>query len=174
MAEDLVEHLAVLETHGVDRSTPPLPPPLMAPDLARALLRIAERTHNADLYRTAGPGPGSVRIVLGSAYVRTGSADTLASRVQLWLESDLSTKLRKSLANEPSGTDRHAVLVFDRATEPEYRSADEQGLSYLPTVPLALPDVIDTIWLVLDPVALRYSPATGWTSSNVPPATSSA
>src|SRR5437762_3405404 len=74
-------------------------------------LRRPQESHEPTVDYRDGSG------ALVAASVRTKRADTLVQRIDLWLASEHSQNLRASLANE-SGTERHAVLVFDALTEP--------------------------------------------------------
>lgn len=171
LGPDLESHLAVFENYGI-RSTRGLYPYGQPEDLAAAVVAISRRTCGAIRHRhepSSGQSPG-VDIALASGYVRTGRADTMVGRIQLWLESDLSKNLRHSLANEPPGAERHAVLCFDASTEPEFIAASEQGTDFCPTADLQLPPEIHVLWFLLGPVACRYTPGAGWRSYDSPPA----
>jgi hypothetical protein len=63
---------------------------------------------------------------------------------------------------QPKFARRHGVLSFD-SSEPEYWSAEEAGLNFLPTVDLRLPPSVDVLWCLIGPVLLRYD-ADGWKS----------
>lgn len=171
LAADLEPSLVVLEEHGLD-CTRGLHPFGQSPALALAIVTIANRTGGAMCQRLElfpGQEPG-IEIALGSTYVRTGCADTLVARLDLWLRSERSMNLLESLANEAGGTERHAVLIFDAQTEPEYQSAAELGTDFCPTQPLDLPHEIDVLWFVLGPVAGRYTATEGWTTTLTPDA----
>lgn len=166
---DLEPHLAVLEQHGIG-STRGARPFGQPEDLASALSAIYRRTNGALCHRhepLAGQQPG-VDVALSSGYTRTGRADTVVGRIDLWLNSELSANLRASLLNEPHGTERHAVLVFDANTEPEHVSAAEQGIAFCPSVELQLPPEIDVLWFILGDVACRYAATSGWRSTIAP------
>ena len=98
MAEDLIPELRTLERHGI-RST--LAPGQYHPESHQAVLRIARRTRGA-ICRGHDPIPGKglpagIEIVAGYGLKRTGRPDTLVSRIQEWLDSDLSDNLLTSL-----------------------------------------------------------------------------
>jgi hypothetical protein len=146
------------------------------PELATAVVEITRRTGGAMCLRREPLGddrPG-IDIVLGSSYLRTEHANTIVARVDLWLRSDWSENLLTSLGNEPPGAERHAVLVFDAETEPEYHSAVEQGTAFCPTVHLDMPEAIDVLWFILGPIAARFAPSEGWTTVLMPDAPISA
>jgi hypothetical protein len=169
LGDDLEPHLAVLEQYGIGstRGTHPFGQPQ---DLAAALYAIYVRTNGALCHRhepLSGQQPG-VDVALSSGYTRTGRADTMVGRIDLWLNSGLSANLSASLRNEPSGTERHAVLVFDANTEPEYVSASEQGTAFCPSADLQLPPEIDVLWFILGDVACRYDATSGWRSTRAP------
>jgi hypothetical protein len=90
----------------------------------------------------------------------------MVTRIERWFEEGLGRNLIDSLATEP-GAVRHAILVFD-STEPESRSAIEEGLGFCPSVAPILPDVIDVLWFILGPVACRFMVGEGWSSRRVP------
>ena len=137
---------------------------------AAALWAVAARTHGAiclahDPFRGDQPG---VDLNFAAGHVRTAQADTLVDRVELWLASEEhSQNLLTSLANEPEAED-HAVLVFDHQTEPEYWSATEGGTAFCPTREIQLPDEIDVLWLIIGPIACRYSATDGWRTVRMP------
>lgn len=113
--------------------------------------------------------PAGIDILLGWGYTRTERPNTIAGRVQTWLDSGLSTNLRDSL--RPAGVDvtRHAVLVFDALSEPEFELASTDP-SFVPTANLNLPPEVDTIWAVFGERALAYSAGAGWAAHPVPAA----
>ncbi|MGW4214989.1 hypothetical protein ACWEIJ_43925 [Lentzea sp. NPDC004789] len=168
LPRDLETHLRALEEHdiglaqGLSR--------LDGSTVAVAEQAIAVRTQNALClaHPPIGEEKPGIDIVLASGYVRTGRADILVDRVELWLASEEHSKnLLDSLSTEPSAQ-RHAVLVFDYDTEPECRSAGEQGISFRPTRRLQLPEQIDVLWLILGPVACRYTAGNGWRTTLMP------
>lgn len=108
-------------------------------------------------------GPG-IEIKVDWGFERTGDPDTFAFRVQAWLDSDQSRKLRDSLW--PEFAKRHGVLSFD-SSEPEYQSTQDAGATFLPIVELDLPPEVDVLWCLVGAVLLRYERATGWTAYSV-------
>lgn len=72
------------------------------------------------------------------------------------------------MRNEPRGTERHAVLVFDAQTEPEYQSAVEQGTEFCPSIELDLPGEITVLWFILGPIACRFRAGDGWRTTAMP------
>jgi hypothetical protein len=164
LGRDLDPHLLILEQHGVT-STRAAVHMAADPRIMTALRFIEARTNGAICIRQdllPGQIPG-IDIALASSYVRTDRADRIVQRVELWLASSECENLKTSLANE-IGMERHAVLVFDAGTEPEHRAATKQGLEFCPTIPISLPDEIDVLWLIVGPIACRYSPSMGWRS----------
>ena len=171
LARDLEPHLVELEAHGftTTRGAAPFGQP---EPLATAITAIYLRTQDGMCLRQEplGGERAGIDVHLASGYVRTGRADTIAARLQLWLGSSNSENLRASLANEPDGTERHAVLVFDAQTEPEYDSAVEQGMAFCPTVDLELPEEVSVVWFILGPIACRFSRENGWRTVRMPDA----
>lgn len=102
-----------------------------------------------------------IAISLTYSHVRTGDPDTLAFRVQAWLDSPLSDNLRRSLWSEFAR--RHGVLSFD-GSEPEYQSAQEAGTSFVPTAALTLPSEVDVLWCLVGRLLLRCEDDRGWQS----------
>lgn len=167
LGSDLEQHLRVLEQHAIYSTRGASS---FEPDALRALYSIAARTDNAlclrrETIRDESPG---IDLVLASGYIRTERADTLVGRIELWLASEQSNNLQDSLANEPN-TERHAVLVFDPYTEPEYQTAIDQGIEFCPTQDLLLPDEIDVLWFIIGPVACCFSTSVGWHTTPMPP-----
>jgi hypothetical protein len=95
--------------------------------------------------------------------VRTEDPDVLAFRIQSWLDDpDQGSNLRDSL-RQSKFTRRHGVLAFD-SSEPEYTSAQEAGLAFVPTTELILPPEVDVLWCLIGRVLLRYENGHGWQS----------
>jgi hypothetical protein len=166
LGPDLERHLHVLEQHAIYSTRGA---GSSEPDAWQALNYIANRTGNAiclwrELIRDEKPG---INLALASGYNRTARADTVVGRIELWLASKQGSNLRKSLANEPN-TEHHAVLVFDRYTEPEHQTAIEQGINFCPIQELQLPDEIDVLWFIIGPVACRFSTSLGWRALPMP------
>jgi hypothetical protein len=157
---DLIDPLRALEenqifaTRGADPETM---------EARRALQYVAARTNNAIcLGHKPHPEkgwPSGVHIVSGWGAERTENPNTLAERVQAWLDSELSSNMINSLARDEYG-ERHGVLVFD-PMEPEMETARRNPEGYLPTDPVDLPAPLTHIWCILGPVVLRYS-SLGW------------
>jgi len=161
MAEDLIPELRTLERHGI-RST--VAPGQYHPESHQAVLRIARRTRGA-ICRGHDPIPGKglpagIEIVAGYGLKRTGRPDTLVSRIQEWLDSDLSDNLLASLDRDEY-REKHGVLVFDDL-EPERTATYEYPGSYLPRLALDLPNPVDVVWAIIGRVILRYSKMAGW------------
>lgn len=158
---DLIPHLETLEAHsvfatrGADYSHP---------DVRQALAAIAARTGDAicmghEAHPDKGVPPG-IQIACGYGQIRTENPDTIAERVQAWLDSELAKNMIQSLSRSEYG-ERHGVLVFD-SLEPELQTVLKDPVSYEPTVPLSLPVPLDALWCLLGPVVLRYSDADYW------------
>lgn len=166
LARDIEQALRIVEADGIVNTRGAMP---SCVEVTRALAEIQSRTAGAIGMRFSpsdGQSPG-IDLALASGGTRTERADTMATRVQLWLDSDLSLNLRRSLANEID-TERHAVLVFDPRTEPEHQAAVEQGLSFLPTTALELPSEVDALWFILGPLACGYMATVGWQAFAMP------
>jgi hypothetical protein len=171
LGQDLAPHLAVLERHDLS-TTRGLYAFTLTGELALAVAAISDRTCGAVCTRVdlaEGPPPG-VDVLLMSGYVRTDDANTLADRVGVWLSSDLSANLCRSLGNEPGPARRLAALVIDGRSEPEYVAAVRQRTAFCPTASISLPVEVDELWLVIGPVACHYSDATGWRAVDMPDA----
>lgn len=160
MIDDLIPDLRRLEDRGVTTTRGEMP---SDEEGLLAWRRIAGRTRGAICMGSkARPDvgmPSGVFISLGYGYVRTGRADTIADRVEAWLESGKSANLLKSLAR-PEYCEGHAALVFN-SLEPEWwSSADVE--TFAPTRPIALPEPVKVLWAIIGPRVLRYSVSDGW------------
>lgn len=167
LATDLENLLLELEKHDVHSTRGNWP---ATRDGVAALMEIARKTNRALCIRhdtIADEKPG-IDFSFTAGYECTGNPNTLVERIELWLASDEhSLNLRKSLRNELN-MERHAVLVFDSATEPEYDSAVKGRTSFVPTKELILPEEIDVLWFILGPVACRYTAGDGWSARLMP------
>lgn len=164
--DDLIPDLKRLEDRGITTTRGKMP---SDDEGLLAWRRIAGRTRGAIcMGREARPEvgmPPGVFISLGYGYVRTGRADTIADRIEAWLESDKSGNLIKSLAR-PEYSEGHAALVFN-SLEPEWwSSADAE--TFAPTRRIALPDPVNVLWAILGPRTLRYSASDGWQEFQAP------
>jgi hypothetical protein len=164
----LAPHLRVLEQYGVVDTRERWPWAEPNREVAEALQAIADKTVGAVCHSFPAPAgrQGGVEIQRAWGYVRTGQPNTIVTRIERWFDEGLGRNLIDSLATEP-GAVRHAILVFD-STEPECRSAGEEGLGFCPSVVPILPNVIDVLWFILGPVACRFTVGEGWSSSRVP------
>jgi len=108
-----------------------------------------------------GEEPG-VDLIFGYGGVRTGRADTIASRVQMWLTSNESENLVRSL-RRADADERHGALWL--SADQELRSAREQGVTFCPRMPIALPEGVDALWIFVGPLALRYDGS--WTATEI-------
>lgn len=179
LVDELVEHFAVLDRHGVHAMGHlpwPGPEPHTPAEVAAAIRAINARTAGSLCFRRdpiAGyDSTGCIELRLTTGSVRTLNPDTIVDRLKLWLPHPDNDNLRESLANEPAGTERHAFLVIDGAVEPQARSAAEVGVTFGPTRPISLPEEIDVLWFLLSSLASRYDPDSGWRTWPVTPATS--
>lgn len=158
---DLIPDLQILERHGV---TDTRGADLTEHEVRVALARIGGRTNGAIcMVRPTYPDRGvlaGVEITSVHGWFRTTDPNTVAERVQAWLDSELSSNLVESL-DRPEYGERHGVLVFN-GLEPELQSAVENPASFVPTVPLDLPGPVQVIWCLLGPVLLRFSIEDGW------------
>lgn len=157
MAKKLEPHLAVLEDAGITCSrTAEGGRPVWL-----ALQSIADLTQGALCLGRKPLEGGSPGVVPQFSWVtvRTTDPDVLAERVELWLGTDESDNLRASLENADAVV-RHAALVFDPQTEPEFRAASDPV--FVPTRQIDLGDHIDVLWLILGGVGLRYRTEEGW------------
>lgn len=116
--------------------------------------------------------PTGVDLHLAWGYVRTERPNTVAGRIQTWLDSELAENLRDSLRPVTAEATRHAVLVFDATSEPEFDRASKDA-SFVPSAVLRLPAEVDVLWAVFDDRAVVFTPAAGWSAHQVPPSPSS-
>jgi len=114
--------------------------------------------------KTVQPG---VNVVLGWGGVRTEHPDTIAGRIQTWLDSHLAKNLRDSLRSADPGVHQHAILVFDADSEPEYELAATDA-SFVPEASLNLPPEVDTVWAVFGERGLAYRSDAGWSAHPIP------
>jgi hypothetical protein len=158
LAPDLEPHLLVMERAGITNTREAQP---MTREQQRALAWIAQSTHGAIcMAHEPFDGRAGITIKFGYGYVRSGP-DTLAFRVQAFLDSEWADNLRQSLW--PEFARRHGVLVFD-SSEPEYWSANEAGRAFVPTADLTLPDEIDVVWCLVGRLLLRFERGDAWQS----------
>lgn len=166
MAKDMEPDLATLERFGINGTRAPnlgaIPGSHRA--VSEALWRIKSRTHDSicmarDVF--AGEQAG-IDLNFGYGAVRTGRADVVAERVQMWLDSEQSANLVSSIRT--AGADQgHGALWL--STEEEAQSASEQGLDFCPRLSIALPDGVDALWIFVGPLALRYDGS--WTVTEI-------
>lgn len=164
-ASELERHLLVLEHGGISNTREDEP---KTPEEREARWTIRRLTHGAICiaHEPFGDGPG-IEIKVGWGYPRTGDPNELAFRVQAWLDSRLGSNLWLSL-RQRSFARRHGVLSFD-TSEPEFWSAHEAGLAFVPTLELTLPSEVDLLWCLIGSVLLRYERGQGWQSFDVSP-----
>ncbi|MGW1681390.1 hypothetical protein [Saccharopolyspora sp. NPDC002376] len=167
LARELERHLAILEKYNTHSTRAVWP---ADPEAAQAFHYVNARTNSSLCIRhelVDGEKAG-IDISYAAGYTRTGSADTLVERIKLWLaHEEYGKNVRDSLAGE-SNAQKHAVLVFDRETEPEYQSATEHGANFCPSRTIELPEEIDVLWFIIGPIACRYSTQDGWRSMEMP------
>jgi len=156
----LAQYLLVLEQGGITGTRGAVP---RTDEERRALAEVHRLTRGAIcMARPAPPGGGGIRIRVGWGYTREGDPNVLAFRIQAWLDSPLGANLALSLRQSRFAS-RHGVLTFE-SSEPEYWSAAEAGLAFVPSVDLALPPEIDVLWCLIGSVLLRYEREQGWRS----------
>lgn len=150
----VLEHGGIANTRGAEPQTS---------EEREALWAIRRLTHGAICvaHEPFGDGPG-IEIRVGWGYPRTGDPNALAFRVQAWLDSHLGSNLRLSL-RQGGFAGRHAVLSFD-ASEPEFWSAQEAGVAFVPTLALTLPAEIKVLWCLIGSILLRYESEQDWQS----------
>lgn len=166
MIDDLIPDLRRLEDRGIRTTRGEMP---LDNEGLLAWRRIAGRTRGAicmgsEARPDVGIPPG-VFISLGYGYVRTGRADTIAERIEAWLESDRSANLIQSLGR-PEYSEGHAALVFN-SLEPEWWSS-AAAETFAPTRPIALPEPVNVVWAIIGPRTLRYSVSDGWQEFHEP------
>jgi hypothetical protein len=159
-AKLLEQNLLVLEQAGLTDTRGAV---RLRDEERRAIAEVHRLTRGAIcMARPAPPGGGGIRIKVGWGYIRENDPNVLAFRVQRWLDSPLGANLAYSLRQSRFAR-RHGVLTFE-SSEPEYWSAAEAGLAFVPTVHLTLPPEIDVLWCLIGPVLLCYDPEQGWRS----------
>jgi hypothetical protein len=159
-AKLLEQDLLVLEQGGITSTRGAAP---RTDEERRALAAVHRLTRGAIcMAHPAPPGGGGIRIRVGWGYTREGDPNVLAFRIQAWLDSPLGANLALSLRQSRFAR-RHGVVTFE-SSEPEYWTAVEAGLAFVPTVDLTLPPEIDVLWCLVGPVLLRYDREQGWRS----------
>lgn len=158
LAKDVEPYLVTLEDFGIDETRSYTLPTTSNRDhnmAMSALFAIGSRTRGAlckGHTPTRGQTPG-IDLVFGYGQVRTGKADAVVERVQMWLDGPMSANLVNSLTNAQAD-ERHAVLWL--STEPEIDTALEKGVAFRPDLPLNIPVGLDVVWIFLESVAWRY------------------
>ena len=158
IAKDVEPFLVTLEHFGINETRSYTLPTTSTQDhnmAMNALIAIGSRTRGAlckGHTPTRGQTPG-IDLVFGYSQVRTGRADVVVERVQMWLDGPMSANLLNSLTNAQAD-ERHAVLWL--STEPEIDTALEIGVAYSPDLPLNIPVDLDVVWIFLKSVAWRY------------------
>lgn len=169
LARDIEPHLVQLETFGIRQTRSYNLPDSTAADrrsAESALWAVWRRTNNSICMAhdvLPGESPG-IDLHFSYGLVRTGDADVIAMRVQMWLDSEVSTNLIASLEGVQAEV-RHAALWL--SAEGETESAREQGTDFCPTRPMRLPTPIDVLWIFIGPIVLRFDGS--WTSSALIP-----
>ncbi len=152
------KHLAVLEGFGIRTTRGCELPKGNVTDYESerdALLAIKCQTNDSIClaHEPLGVERPGIDLAFAHGGVRTGDANVVAERVQMWLQSELSANLIDSLTT--SGADeRHGALWL--STEVEAESAREQGTFFRPNFPMTLPVGLDVLWIFVDPIVLRY------------------
>ncbi len=103
LARDIEPHLAVLEQLGIFE-TRTWPEPVDREEFLAAIAAlgvVAKRTGGAicKAHPPIGDQKPGVDLWFGYSSIRTGDANVVAERVQMWLDSAVSANLRQSLAN---------------------------------------------------------------------------
>jgi hypothetical protein len=161
MIDGLIPDLQVLEARGITSTRGPMP---SDPAGVQAWWRIAGCTRNAIcLASPANPAAGlhsGVFLSMSYGYVRTSRADTIADRIQTWLDTESRSGNLVASLDRGEYDQGHAVLVFD-GLEPESWPAQDAD-TFLPTRPLNLPEPVDVVWALVGTCTLRYSSEDGW------------
>jgi hypothetical protein len=164
-ARILEEQLIVLEQGGITEARGAVP---RTEGERTALAEIRRLTHGAVCMADSAPaGGGGIHIGVGWGSTRSGDPNVLAFRIQAWLDSPLGANLAHSLC-QPRFKRRHGVLTFN-SSEPEYWSAMESGVAFVPTTDLSLPPEIDTVWCLIGRVLLRFDPGLSWRAFETEP-----
>ncbi|MGO1548042.1 hypothetical protein [Microbacterium gubbeenense] len=163
MIDRLIPHLQALEDRDVTENSRAWAPWFGTDQVSRAQLAILGIVHDG-LVQSWAPGPdrAGVDVCLGWGYIRTDRPDTIAGRIQTWLDSGLASNLIKSLAWAPEGARRHAVLVFDAVSEPEFELMSSDSVAVVPNAGLRLPPQVDELWAVFDGRAFSYDDKILW------------
>ena len=166
LIDRLIPHFQVLEAHDVGGDSQGWVPWFATDPVSTAKAEIL-RAIEGGMVSSFVPEtvPAGVDLHLGWGYSRTGCADTIVGRIQTWLDSDLARNLRQSLGAGPPEARRHAVLVFDLTSEPEFEALSRAD-GALAEQALHLPPEVDAVWAVFDDRALAYD-GRGWSGHHI-------
>ncbi|WP_063044997.1 hypothetical protein [Nocardia pseudovaccinii] len=168
LPKDLVGPLEVLERHSVTDYRIGIG--AVSEELRQACERIGWLLRGGWCTRFEFEGeppfsPGVVVLGLGWGHSRTGDPDVFADLVQMWLDRR-SANMRESLDGVPG--EHHGVLVVAESVVGEARAVEDMRLEFLPVVSLRLPVEIDTLWVVIGSMWLRFDEQTGvWTNGSI-------
>lgn len=164
----LLPHLQVLESHGISEVSRNWSPWSKCDEVSTAQRAILSAIHGGLVmsFEPESVTPG-VELILAYGYILTGRPETIVGRVQTWLDSEKSVNLRQSLERVPEGVRRHAVLVFDAASEPEFDVIAASFDGALPVTELRLPHEVDSLWAIFGDRALSYSSESRWRSHTI-------
>lgn len=164
-AKRLEQHLLVLEQGGITATRSAA---RRTNEERRAVAEIHRLTRGAICMADPAPlGGGGIRIRVVWGYARDNDPNILALRIQAWLDSPLGANMTLSL-RQYRFSRRHGVLIFE-SSEPEYWSAVEAGLAFVPSRDLTMPPEIDVLWCLIGPLLLRYDRDQGWRSFEAMP-----
>lgn len=168
LIDRLVPHFKVLEAHGVAEDSRRWAPWFKSDPVSTAQVEILRAIRGGTVSSSLPENyPTGITLMLGWGYTRTERADTIAGRVQTWLDGSPQVRnLRASLQPVSPKSHRHGVLVFDPLSEPEFE-AIVQSAGDLPTTKLHLPPEVDTLWAVFGDRGLSYSEDRGWRSHTI-------
>lgn len=168
LIDRLVPHFKVLEAHGVAEDSRRWAPWFKSDPVSTAQLEILRAIRGGTVSSSVPESyPTGVSLMLGRGYTRTERADSIAGRVQTWLDGSPQVQnLRASLQIVPPKSHRHGVLVFDPLSEPEFE-AIVQSDGDLPATKLHLPPEVDTLWAVFGDRGLSYNEDRGWRSHTI-------
>lgn len=172
LIDRLVPHFKVLEAHGVAEDSRRWAPWLKSDPVSTAQVEILRAIRGGTVSSSVPESyPTGISLMLGWGYARTERAETIAGRVQTWLDGSPEIQnLRASLRRVPPKSHRHGVLVFDPVSEPEFEAIVQSDRA-LPTSELHLPPEVDTLWAVFGDRGLSCNEDRGWRSHTIEPTT---
>lgn len=110
-------------------------------------------------------GPAAISLLLGWGGTRTSRLETLAARINTWMKVEHAKvrNIRNSFADH-GGKQRHAVLVFDALSEPEFDILSTVEHHALPETHLTMPDDVDVVWAIFGNRSYSFDTGNGWRS----------